>query len=170
MVFQQAIETLIELGFYKFFLPFILISAIVYAVLRKSQLFGESPIISGIISMSIAFFVFGLPVLGGLSLVKPLTSFFGQITVVILIISFGLLMTGLFVPDLMGKLGEWATGGGIVWWMIVIVLLIAVSSGLFYFISSPMSVSLGSGGKLFFVFLILILFIILITSVAGGNK
>src|SRR4030043_36624 len=123
MVFEEAISALVELGFYKFFLPFIIISAIIFALLRRTQILGESPLISGIVSISIAFFIFALPVLGGLDLVKPLSSFFGQISVIILIITFGLLISGLFIPDLMGKMGGWMTGGGGVWGMVCRVLI-----------------------------------------------
>lgn len=170
MVFEQAIERLIELGFYKFFLPFIIVAAIVYAMLRKSQVLGESPLINGIISISIAFFIFGLPVLAGVSLVKPLTSFFGQVTVVILIITFGLLIAGLFVPNLIEKLGEWIKGGGIVWWMVVLALVIAITSGLFYFITSPLMEAVGKGKDIFMVMFFLLVFILIVGIVSGGKK
>ena len=170
MVFEEVVQRLIDLGFYKFVLPFIIISAIIYAVLRKTQIFGASPLIGGIISMSIAFFIFGLPVLSGANLVKPLTSFFGQITIVILIISFGLIVAGLFVPDLMGKMGVWITGSGIVWWMIIIVVVIALGSGLFAFLSSPIAEAAGEGKNLVLVVFLLLLFIGLAAAIVGGKK
>lgn len=170
MVFQQAIERLIELGFYKFFLPFIIVATIVYAILRKSQVLGDSPLINGIISISIAFFIFGLPVLVGVELVKPLTSFFGQAMVVILIITFGLLITGLFVPNLMERMGEWITRGGIVWWMIIIVLVIAITSGLFYFITSPLMKLVGKGKNIFMVMFFLLIFILIVAIVSRGRR
>jgi hypothetical protein len=169
MIFEQAINALIELGFYKFLLPFILIAAIIFALLRRTQILGESPLIGGIVSISIAFFIFGLPVLSGANIVKPLTSFFGQISVIILILTFGLLISGLFVPNLMGKMGEWMTGGGIVWWMIVIVLIIALTSGLFFFIISPISESVGGAGKVVLVIFLLILFMIMAALIGGGK-
>jgi hypothetical protein len=169
MIFEQAINALIELGFYKFLLPFILIAAIIFALLRKTQVFGESPLIGGIISISIAFFIFGLPVLSGANIVKPLTSFFGQISVIILIIAFGLLISGLFVPNLMGKMGEWMTGGGFVWWMIVIVVIIALTSGLFFFVISPIGEAVGGAGKVVLVIFLLILFMIMAALIGGGK-
>jgi hypothetical protein len=169
MVFEEAIRALIEMGFYKFFLPFILIAAIVFALLRRTQILGASPLISGIVSISIAFFIFALPVLGGMNLVKPMTSFFGQVSVIILIIMFGLLISGMFIPDLMGKMGEWMTGGGVVWWMIILVLIIALTSGLFFMIISPISESVGSGGKVVLVIFLLILFMIMAALIGGGK-
>lgn len=169
MVFEQAVNALIELGFYKFLLPFILIAAIIFALLRRTQVLGESPLISGIVSVSIAFFIFGLPVLSGANIVKPLTSFFGQISVIILIITFGLLISGLFIPNLMGKMGEWMTGGGIVWWMIVIVLIIALTSGLFFFVISPIGEAVGGAGKVVLVIFLLILFMIMAALIGGGK-
>jgi len=170
MVFEQAIQRLIELGFYKFFLPFIIVSAIVYALLRRSQILGESPLINGIVSISIAFFIFGLPVLAGVNIVQPLTSFFGQTVVVILIIVFGLLVAGLFVPNLMGKMGEWIKGGGIVWWMIILVLVLATTSGLFYFITSPIMKAVGEAGNVFIVIFWLLVFVGIIAAISGGKK
>jgi ABC-type uncharacterized transport system permease subunit len=170
MVFEEIIQRLVELGFYQFFLPFIIIAAISYALLRKGQILGESPLINAIVSLSIAFFIFGLPILAGISLVKPLSSFFGQIIVIVLIIAFGLLITGLFVPDLMGKMGEWITSGSIMAWMIVVVLIIAISSGLFALIFSPLLESAGTGKDIFIVIFFLLLFVGIMAAVAGGGK
>jgi hypothetical protein len=169
MVFEQAINALAELGFYKFILPFILIAAIFFALLRKTQVLGESPVINGVVSISIAFFIFGVPILSGADFVKPLTSFFGQVSVIILIIAFGLLISGLFVPNLMGRMGEWVTGGGWMWWMIIIVLIIALTSGLFFFIVSPISQAVGGAGKVVLVVFLLILFMIM-AALIGGPK
>lgn len=170
MVFEEAIKTLIDLGFYKFVLPFVIVAAIMYAILRKTHMLGDSPVINGVVSLSVAFFIFGLPILTGSDLVKPLSNFFTQTMVVILIISFGLLITGLFVPNLMGKMGEWMTGGGIVWWMIILVLILAATSGLFFFITSPIAEAAGGAGKIVLIIFLLILFLIMAALIGGGKS
>lgn len=168
MVFQQVVQRLIDLGFYEFFLPFILVAAISYAVLRKTKVLGESATINGIISMALAFFIFGLPVLSGVSLVKPLTSFFGSIWVVMLILVGGMLIASFFVPDLTSRLVETMKGGGMIWWMIVIALVIGIISGLFGFITRPIALIKGGPLKdLIIVFSFLFIAFIIIAIVAG---
>ncbi len=170
MVFQEAIQKLSQLGFYDFLLPFIIFSAILYAILRKTKILGESPLINGILSIAVSLFVFSVPALAGVSLAKPLAGFFTQFVVVVLIIAFGLLVTGLFVPNVMEKMVEWIKGGGIVWWMIILVLIVATTSGLFSFIVSPMMKAVGSGRDIFIALFFIGLFIVIIATVSGGGK
>jgi len=171
MVFPEIVQKLSELGFYDFLLPFIIVSAIVYAILRRSKILGESPLINGIVSIVIGFFIFGVPVLTGVGgFGKPMSNFFSQLIVVVLIVAFGLLITGLFVPNLMEKMMEWVKGGGIIWWMIILVVILAISSGLFSFIVSPIQSALGSGGDTFIVILIVIMVVGIIAAASGGKK
>ncbi len=171
MVFQNVVQRLIDLGFYEFFLPFILVAAITYAVLRKTKLLGESSFLNGIISLSLALFIFGLPVLSGVSIVKPLTSFFGSIWVVMLILVGGMLLASFFVPDLVSRLMTEMKGGGMIWWMIVAGLVIAIISGLFGFITKPISMLKGGPLKdLIIIFSVLMIAIIIIAITAAAKK
>lgn len=170
MVFPEVIQKLANLGFYDFVLPFIIVSAILYAILRKTKVLGESPLINGIVSVGISFFILLVPALAGVSLVAPLTGFFGQLIIVILIIAFGLLITGLFVPNLMEKMMEWMKGSTILWVIIIIVFLLAMSSGLFSFITVPIQDALGSRWDTFIVILIVLIAVGVIAAVSGGKK
>jgi small-conductance mechanosensitive channel len=171
MVFEEIIQKLSELGFYNFLLPFIIVSAILYAILRKTKVLGESPLINGIVSIAVSFFIFGLPVLTGTGgFGKPMSNFFSQLIVVVLIIAFGLLVAGLFVPNLMEKMMEWMKGSAIIWVIIIIVVLLAISSGLFSFIASPIQNALGSGGDTFIVILIVLIAVGIIAAASAGGK
>jgi len=170
MVFPEVIQKLANLGFYDFVLPFIIVAALLYAILRKTKVLGESPLINGIVSVAVSFFILLVPALAGVSLVAPLTGFFGQTIIVILIIAFGLLVTGLFVPNLMEKMTEWIKGGWIMWAVIIVVLLVAISSGLFSFITEPIKNALGSRWDTFIVIIIVLIAIGIIAAVSGRGK
>jgi len=172
MVFEEIIQKLSQLGFYNFVLPFIIVAAVLYAILRKTKVLGESPLINGIVSIAVSFFIFGLPVLtgtGGFGL--PMTNFFTQLVVFILIVAFGLLVAGLFVPNLMEKMMEWMKGSAIVWVIIIIVVIIAISSGMFSFIVSPITKALGNRSDTFIVVLIVLLAVGIIAAASSrGGK
>ena len=60
MGFQEAIEPLRKIGFFDYYLPFILMFAIFYGLLKKSKIFGEDKSaekINLIISLSASFYV-----------------------------------------------------------------------------------------------------------------
>lgn len=103
--FEIAIKKLVEVGFYDILL-FVLSLAIFYAILRKSKILGESPLINAVISFVAAFLVFGYPVLIGFSLTMPLTMFFTQSFVWILIFVIGFVLASMFYPDMPKMLAE----------------------------------------------------------------
>lgn len=104
-IFAPIISKLIEFGFYDVLL-FAFSLALFYALLKKSKVLGESTAINGLIAFVGAFLVFGYPVLVGISLTLPLTVFFTQAIVWILMIFVGLILASLFYPDLPKMLAE----------------------------------------------------------------
>ena len=66
-LFEEMVQRLIDLGFYDFFLPFILSTAIFYALLKKSKIISDSPLVNATLALSIAFLIFGYPVIAGIS-------------------------------------------------------------------------------------------------------
>ena len=171
MVFEQAIQRLIEFGVYKFILPFILISAIVYALLRKTKILGVSPLINGLVSMAIAFFIFGVPVMTGADLSVSFSSFFKNLSIIILIVVFGLLIAGAFVPNLMSSLVEWMKGGGIIWGVIILVLVVAIMSGMFNDLAAAINSAIGTtGAHVLLVIVIILIFVGIILGVSSGVK
>jgi len=130
-IFQIAVERLLELGFYEFLLPFILFTTILYAVLRKTQILGDSVVIHAIVSVSVGLFIFALPVIIGIGMVPALTRFFGQMTILLIVIVFSLLLASFFYPNLMERLPELVKTSGPLQFLIYIVIGIAAFFGLF---------------------------------------
>lgn len=136
-IFQIAVERLSELGFYNFLLPFILFSAVLYAVLRKTQILGDSPLIHGIISVGVGLFVFGVPVLAGVNLAGALTSFLTQAAIVILVFVVAFLIASFFYPNITELVERAFPKPGPGGWVIWTVVGIAAALGLFVFVGKP---------------------------------
>lgn len=137
-VFQIAVERLVEVGFYNFLLPFILFTTLIYAVLTKTKVLGESPVIIGIISVSSGLLVFGLPVIVGVDLAVPLTSFLAQGAILILVLVVALLVGSFFYPNIMEKMGEIFKPPGPFTWLLWVVVAAAVGVGLFSIAGAPL--------------------------------
>lgn len=136
---EMVIYRLNQLGFFQFWLPFFLTSAIFYGLLRKSKLFGEperNVVVNGVVSLVAAFMVWAAPILAGIDIQTQLVKFFLQSIVGMLMVIVGLMITSMFVgPDLPAKLAE-KFGAGSPFWPAVIIfgillsLVILFSSGL----------------------------------------
>lgn len=138
-IFEITAQRLVEIGFYNFLLPFILFSVLVYALLRKTQILGDSPVIHGIVAISAGLLIFGLPVtLGGSGVVGPLTGFLTQGIVAIVVLVVGFLIASFFVPNLQEKLPEIFKNGGPAVLMIWVVVAFAIIFGLFGFVGKPL--------------------------------
>lgn len=98
MVFEQVVQIMIELGIYSYVLPFLISLAFIYALMRKAKVF-ESPLVAGVVSLSIALLIFAFPVLVGINLAKPFSAFFTQLTIVMILIGMVLLVAALFIPN-----------------------------------------------------------------------
>jgi hypothetical protein len=96
---QETIMRLWDIGFFDI-LSFMLFSAIFYAILRKSKVLGESPLVNGVIALAAAFFLFVYPWMVGFSLTYHLVIFFAQATVWLLFIFVGILLASFFYPKL----------------------------------------------------------------------
>ena len=128
--FGIAVQKLVDLGFYDFFFPFLITSAIIYALLRKSKVLGESNVINGVVALSIGLLVFGFPVLTGLTFGTELSTFFVQGTVWILILVAAVVIAGVFYPDIWKVAGEQFKSRNFLFYMLAIAIGIFVTSGL----------------------------------------
>jgi len=97
--FELVVKALVDLGFYGFVLPFIISATVFYAILRRSKALGESNIINAVLSISLAFMVFGFPVITGTALDLPMVTFFTQITVFTLIFIMAGVVASIFYPN-----------------------------------------------------------------------
>lgn len=129
-LFEPLVKWMIEQGFYSFLFPWIITSAIFYGLLRKSKVFGESPVLNGVVSISIAFLIIGFPFLSQFSLALPISTFFTQATVFLLILVIGFIFASLFYPDLSKFLLEKFTRRTTLSILIVLGIALFITSGL----------------------------------------
>jgi hypothetical protein len=129
-LFTPIVEQLEKLGFFNFFFPWLVTLAIMYAILKKSKILGESVLINGIVALSIAFLVFAFPVLSGFSLSTPLSSLFTQTTSILLFFFVGFLLASLFYPNLTQFLIEQFTRRTTLYAMIALGIALFITSGL----------------------------------------
>jgi len=128
-VFTLLISKLVGLGFFNL-LIFLLALALIYALLKQRKVFGDNPIINGIVAFSIAFFIFAYPVISGISLVVPITTFFSQAFVFILLFFIGLLIASFFYPDFSTTLSQFFRSRNVLFAMIALSLALFATSGL----------------------------------------
>lgn len=129
--FEVVVNKLVTLGFYDFFFPFIIMTVITYALLRKSKVFGESNVINAVVAMSVGMLVLGFPVLTGLTFGTQLSTFFVQATVWILILVIAVIIASAFYPDIMKVAFEQFKSRNFLYYMLAIGVGIFVVSGLF---------------------------------------
>jgi len=129
-LFTPIIQQLDRLGFFNFFFPWLIAVAVMYAILKKSKILGESVIINGIVSLAVAFLILGFPVLSGISWGSAWSTFFAQSMIFILIFAIGFIMASLFYPDLPKMLIEQFTRRTTLWVMLGLGIALFITSGL----------------------------------------
>ena len=135
--FELVILKLTDLGFFTFLLPFILVAAILYGLLRKSQIFGppeKNVAINATVAIVASFMVWAAPVIAGIDIEKELAKFFVQSMIASLVIMVAVLAAGMFFgPDLpktiQEKLGTRYLGALLVGGILIGITLL-VTSGL----------------------------------------
>lgn len=138
--FDIVVNKLIELGFYDFFFPFLILTVITFALLRKSKILGEGMAINGVVALAIGMMILGFPVIVGYTFTTELSTFFVQGTLWTLIIILALIMSAAVYPNLGAVLQDQFKSRSFMWYMLVIVLGIFITSGMvgiFSNISNP---------------------------------
>lgn len=111
--FGAMIKGLEQMGFYDVILPFLLVFAIIFAMLQKVKLFGkDQKNINVVVALVTAFFVVRVP-----EIVEAMNSFLPKISFLVLVLLMVLLVLGIF-----GASAEGMTGG---WFFIAIVIAVA---------------------------------------------
>ena len=129
-IFEPVIRKLFDLGFGNV-IVFFLVSAIIYAILRKSKMLGESELVNGVISVIAAFLVgFWFPIITGVTLVPSLTAFFAQSTTMLIFIVVGFLFASIFYPNMTEMLMEQFKRRTTLYTMIALALALLITSGL----------------------------------------
>lgn len=122
--FALFLERLKEFGFFNFLLPWLIFTAVFYALLKKSKLFGESTLINGTIALAISFFIMYFPIMSGIELAPILARFIMQSATFFLIFIFAYIGASVLYPDLTALMKEKMTSRA--WLMIFVVLIIVV--------------------------------------------
>ena len=183
--FRLVILKMRDLGFFGFFLPFLLSFAIFYGLLRKSQVFGkpeDNTVVNAVVSFVAALMVWSYPIISGVNIETALSTFFVQGMTATLTVMFGLLITSMFLPSNLGeqlakafKLSE--KGGKFGMFVIVFGVLI----GLGIFVSSGViNIFFPSGSVIANIpqdtiitaatLIVLAITVIVIAGVAGGGE
>jgi len=128
-IFKPIVNKLLGMGIINAMLLF-LFAAIIYALLTKSKIFGESPIINGVIAFIAAFLIFIFPFITGVSLVNPLSIFFTQSIVILVFLMVGFLAASFFYPNMPKFLAEQFTHRSTLMVMIGLAIGLFILSGL----------------------------------------
>lgn len=145
-VFQPIITRFISLGFLNALMLFFF-SAILYAILRRSKILGESEVINGFVAFVAAFLVFVFPFITGINLIPNFSLFFTQSVVILLFLLMGFILAALFYPDMPEFLAEHFTHRSILSVMIALGIALFVLSGLVStLLASFTSPNLAGGG------------------------
>ncbi len=178
-IFESVAQGLGDLGFYNFFFPFVLTAVLIYALLRKSKYFSEAKegqILAAVVSLSVAFLVFGYPILIGSTFGTQLSAFFTQLTIVGLIFILALIFASMFYPDFPKALSEKLASPSKVYMFIGIAIALFVTSGLVGVITSGSGEGEGPSAPRDVILIVagLIIFMVIImlasASMSGGEQ
>jgi len=172
-VFETVITYMVDSGLYNL-LIFAFALGVLFTILKRIKIFGESTLVNGAISFAMAFMVFGYPVIIGYSLVTPFVSMFAQATAIMLIVGVALLITNFFYPDLPKFLASRFTSRGALTAALAVTIIIALTSGAAsVLINSPKSSAGAPSAPTDLIIMvgivILLIIVLLIASTSSGK-
>jgi hypothetical protein len=170
-IITPALKWFFEIGFGNV-LVFILVTAIFYAVFRKSKVLGDSEMINGVVAIVAAFFVgFWLPIFTGFSFVSSMSAFFAQSTAILLFFIISFMLAGFFYPDLTGMLMDQFKSRHTLFIMLVFgVLLLVISTMVtsFWSVFPPAAPgSLAPNSDLLIITAAVIVFVVILVIASG---
>jgi glucan phosphoethanolaminetransferase (alkaline phosphatase superfamily) len=128
-LFEPVIRKFMDLGIFNVFL-FAIAFAIFYAVLRRSKVMGDSIQINAVVAFVCAFLIFSFQYVMGINLTLPLTQFFTQGLIYILMIFFGFIVASMFYPNMTDMLMDQFKKRSTLYVMIALGVSLLVTSGL----------------------------------------
>ena len=168
-LFQIVAEKLGELGFYDFLLPWLITSAVIWGLLQKSKLFGESAVtINSVLSLAISFFVWGFLASSGINLSGPLSHFFTMTSILIICLSLGLVGASLFYPDFGKTLTDTFKGSGWIAAILIVIVILFILSGLVGVITKNLP-RFGVAGDVTALIVGLIIFVVILILVSSSE-
>jgi hypothetical protein len=177
-IFTPVIQRLIDLGFFKFMLPYILTSAVFYGLLRKSQIFGKSDenvAVNAVVALIASMMVWASPIILGIDIQTQLAAFFTQGIVVTLVFMIALLIVGMFLPpdltkQLSDNLFKGNKMGAVLAIGIIFAFIIFATSGLWKVLLGPEIFQQASDITVAVIVIILFVIPIIFITWGGGEK
>ena len=153
-----------RLGFFEFLLPWILFLAIIFAILKKSEVFGEEISVNAVIAAVVSFFIINYAPAGiAMTLGTFFTTLFGIAAVIIAGLLVGILflgMAGIKPEELLGKANK--TAIAVLLGFLALIAFISVGGMSFFNIDSDLVITL--------FMLLLMLFAIMFIANGGSDK
>lgn len=119
--FGDTISYLVDLGVYDFFLPFLLVFAIIFAILEKVKIFGDKSNVNAVVAV-----VVGLLLIVQQDIVSIINNFLPKISLVIVVILMGLLLIAMIAGKEYKGLQGTALGIGMI--VVVVAVILALTS------------------------------------------
>jgi hypothetical protein len=162
-----------ETGIYDFLLPMLIFWSIMYGLLRKSKIFGESEAIYAVLTFAFSLFIWGYAAtLPEAAIAKPMSIFTAQFFVVALMFLFAFLGASIAYPDFVDALNNAFKGSNtMIWIFITIGVIIFFVSGMANILNLQQTIFKGgSGGVILFVLLLFLGLALAVTSVIPPKK
>jgi len=171
--FKILVERLTESGIYDFLLPMIIFWALMYGMLRKSKIFGDSEAIYAVVTFSFSLFIWGYAAtLPEATIGKSMSTFTAQFFIVALVFLFAFLGASIAYPDFVDALNFAFKGSNtLIWIFIVIGIVIFFISGLGNLLNlQGTAFKGGSGGALLLILMLFLGLAIAVTSVMPPKR
>jgi len=111
--FQLITERLADLGIFSFFLPWVITTAVMWGLLKRSKMFDPS--INAILSIVVSFFIWGYLAQAAFEIGTHLAAFITQGFVLMLVFVFGLVGASMFYPKFSETLTEVFKSSMMIW-------------------------------------------------------
>jgi hypothetical protein len=164
--FDPLVKNLEKLGVFNI-LIFIFFGIVLFSILVKTKLLGENLVINAVIAIIVAFFIFIYPTFTGFNLVEPLSRFFTQMSVLILLLAAAFIAASLFYPNITKVLTEQFKSPTIVYIMIFVVIVFLIISRVVWVLWAGFGV--GGNDLIILVAAILIFVALLFVAAAAGG-
>ena len=122
---DSVLESFVQYGAFSVIAPFILVFAVVYAILQKSKILGAKHAIDGIVAFAVAFMSLRWDFMP-----RFFNELFPRVGMgIAILVSLAILFGLFFVADIPGKERLWRNIGAIIAFIVFVVILIQTAGG-----------------------------------------
>jgi len=170
-VFSDMLESFRSSGVFDIFI-FLFFFVAFYAILTKSKILGSNVGVNGVIAIVVAFLISLYSSFTGFSLVEPLSRFFTQASVILLLFIVAFLLASIFYPDLPKMLIESFKSPMILYILIPLALVLLVTSRSIWVFWAGYKAAPGPSSDITILIggLLIFVVILIIAVVVGGKK